>query len=126
MKKILGFVLVILVVGGVWYMTTRNADAPAAPVGGEQATSEVLSGNVSVAIKDYKFSPTPLKVKKGTKVTWTNEDVAKHTVTGDTGTWESKLLAQGETYSHTFDTVGTFPYHCAPHPYMKAAVEVVE
>lgn len=137
MKKILGFILVLAVVGSIWYMATKKADAPVSPVAGEETTTEtpdvtpvvssdVLSGSVSITIKNYKYAPATIKVKKGTKITWTNEDVAGHTVTADNGSWESKLLAKGGTYEKTFDSVGTFAYHCAPHPYMKASIEVVE
>ena len=37
-----------------------------------------------------------------------------------------ELLAKVESYSWTFNTVGTYTYHCSPHPYMKGIVEVVE
>ena len=36
------------------------------------------------------------------------------------------LLAKGERYSFTFTKVGSYPYHCAPHPYMQGAVVVTE
>lgn len=85
----------------------------------------------TVIIQDYAFSPSPITVKKGTAVTWTNKDMAKHNIEMDEGQpeggpAESPLLNKGETYSYTFDTVGTFNYHCSPHPYMKGSVVVVE
>ena len=135
MKKAWGFILVVVVIGVIWYMSTMKATAPAAPGAIEPATetpsatapsTEALSGKVDLTIKDYKYSPSPIRVKKGTTITWTNQDLAKHTVTVDSGKWESELLAQGASYSRTFDTVGTFAYHCSPHPYMKGVVEVVE
>lgn len=33
-------------------------------------------------------------------------------------------LDEGATWSHVFNETGTFPYHCAPHPWMKATVIV--
>ena len=128
MKKALGFLLVIIVVGVVWYMSTMKAVAPETPVGetANNTSETVLSGTVNLSIKDYKYNPSPIKVKKGTTLVWTNEDVAKHTVSADSGKWESELLAQGQSYTRVFDTVGSFAYHCSPHPYMKGSVEVVE
>lgn len=79
-----------------------------------------------VIIEKYAFSPKLLTVKKGTTVTWTNKDIAKHTVTGKNGGPASALFGQGESYSYTFDTAGTFDYFCEPHPYMTATVEVTE
>lgn len=80
-----------------------------------------------VAIENFAFSPAAITVKKGTTVTWTNNDSTSHTVTGDqTGGPDSELLGQGKSYSFTFNTVGTFAYHCAPHPQMTGKVTVTE
>ena len=79
-----------------------------------------------VTIHDYSFLPATLTVKKGTTVTWTNDDIAKHTVTGDHSGPSSDFFGQGQSYSYTFDAPGTYPYHCEPHPYMTATVVVTE
>ena len=60
----------------------------------------------------------------GTTVTWTNSDSTQHTVTADDGSFDSGVLAQGQTFSHTFDTAGTIAYHCTIHPNMQATVTV--
>ncbi len=84
----------------------------------------------SVVIQDYTFNPNPLKVKKGTTVTWTNTDTAKHNVAFDDGQPAKKLdgplFGKNETYQFTFASAGTYKYHCSPHPYMKGVVEVTE
>ncbi len=69
----------------------------------------------SVSIKNMAYNPSSLTVKKGTKVTWTNDDVIPHTVTGSTGGPSNSDLEPGKSYSFTFDTVGTFNYHCVFH-----------
>lgn len=84
------------------------------------------AAQISVSIANFAFAPAPLTVKKGTKVTWTNQDSVGHTATGDSDGPASSLLNQGGSYSFTFDTVGTFPYHCSPHPFMKGTVTVTE
>ncbi len=87
------------------------------------------SGEVAVAISDYTFGPAKVTVKKGSKVTWTNQDGVEHDISPDKTTTEfkkSELLGKGKSYSVTFNTVGTYTYHCGPHPYMKGTVEVVE
>jgi plastocyanin len=82
----------------------------------------------NVAIDNFAFSPASITVKKGTTVTWTNKDSAAHTVTenDDQKGPDSGDLAQGKTYSFTFDTVGTFKYHCTIHPDMTGTVTVTE
>lgn len=97
--------------------------ATPAPTAAATPTPEVNG----VAIKDYKFAPDRITVKKGASVTWVNEDQAPHTVTSDAGTeLDSALLQKGQSYTHAFNAVGLYTYHCSPHPYMKASVEVVE
>src|SRR5207249_10262495 len=75
--------------------------------------------------QNFAFSPAILTVYQDTTVRWTNMDTAPHTSTSDTGIWDSGTLAQGQTYSRRFDTVGTFPYHCTVHPNMMANVVVL-
>jgi plastocyanin len=45
-------------------------------------------------------------------------------VTSDTGAFDSGSLAPGAKFSFTFQTRGSFPYHCTPHPGMVATVVV--
>lgn len=95
----------------------------------DNSVDEVQSGTVEMDIKDFAFAQKSLKIKKGTTVTWTNRDDARHDVAPDTESDAFRggpLLAQGESYSFTFNTAGTYSYICSPHPYMKASVEVVE
>jgi plastocyanin len=78
-----------------------------------------------VTIQGFAFSPFDLKINKGDTVVWTNKDTASHTVVSDTGNeLASDTLATDQTYSHTFNEVGTFNYHCGIHLSMKARVEV--
>ncbi|MCA9325159.1 cupredoxin family copper-binding protein [Candidatus Saccharibacteria bacterium] len=81
----------------------------------------------AVTIKDFAFSPAKITVKVGTKVTWTNQDSTPHTVTADSGSGpDSGTMNQGQTYSFTYDTVGSFPYHCNFHSNMTGTVEVTQ
>ena len=83
----------------------------------------------TVLISNYEYSPKKITVKKGTTISWINKDIAKHTVTVDTDITNgpnSDFFGQGKSYKFTFNKVGTYPYHCEPHPYMKAIVEVIE
>jgi len=94
--------------------------------GSNSSNTTVLGGKATAMIVNMAFTPNPIKVKKGTTVTWTNQDVASHTVTGDNGGPNSSTIATGQSYSFTFNTVGTFNYHCAIHPSMKGSVIVTE
>ncbi len=80
--------------------------------------------NASVSIQNFAFSTPTVRIKKGARVTWTNLDSTPHTATSDAGSFSSATLAQGASYSFTFNTVGSFPYHCQPHPSMKGTIIV--
>ncbi len=103
---------------------TPSAALTAAPSAEPSASSGGSGGEEAVTIKGFTFAPAALSVKVGTTVTWTNQDGATHTVTFDVGDDTSGDLGNGGTYSETFATAGTFPYHCAIHPSMKATVTV--
>jgi plastocyanin len=76
------------------------------------------------ALGNQAFAPSPATVPVGTTITWTNNDTSTHTVTSDSGAFDSGSLAPGAKFSFTFQTRGTFPYHCSPHPSMVATVVV--
>ena len=77
-----------------------------------------------VTIQNMAFSPATLTVTAGTTVKWTNKDAYTHTVTSDTGVFDSGSISGNGVYSYTFNTAGTFAYHCTIHPTMKAQVIV--
>ena len=70
------------------------------------------------------YSPDTIVVVLGVNntVVWTNNDSQPHTVTGSG--FDSGYLAPGATFSHTFTTPGTYPYHCQYHPWMTGSVVV--
>jgi amicyanin len=79
----------------------------------------------AVTIKGFSFNPSTLTVAVGTTVTWTNEDSVSHTVTSDSGSeLSSPNIPSGQTYSHTFNSTGTFDYHCSIHTSMKGKIVV--
>lgn len=96
-------------------------NAPAAA-----ATSlPAISGNeVKVTISGFAFDPATVTIKVGETVTWTNQDAVVHTVAADDNSWNSENLGNGASYSHTFDSAGTFTYRCGVHPSMKGTVIV--
>jgi plastocyanin len=89
----------------------------------EDEGDEAAAGE-AIEIVDFAFSPAELTVPVGTTVTWTNQDSAPHTVTADDGSFDSGRLNQGDSFSFTFETPGTYTYVCAFHPNMTATITV--
>ena len=80
---------------------------------------------INISIVNYEYKPKHIKIKIGTRVTWTNFDIIGHTITSkDDNYLDSQLLDETETYSRVFNTKGTYNYYCIPHPFMKGVVEV--
>ena len=85
------------------------------------AVTTAQSANV-VLIENHSFNPASLTIKVGDSVTWTNKDSASHNVIF--ADFESDLMKKEDSFTHTFDTAGTFTYICGPHPYMEGTIEV--
>ncbi len=137
MKKTLVLVIVLVVIAiAAYFLVFKKSEAPlspstpdntqSTPVNNTQPTVPNNPASASVEIKNFAFNPGTVTVKVGTKVTWTNNDSAPHTVTSDSGSpLNSKsILSPGQSFSYTFTTAGTFPYHCTIHPTMKGQVVV--
>ncbi len=81
---------------------------------------------------DGCFIPNPVTIPVGGTVTWENNDTAAHTSTagsateGPSGVFDSSLIMAGSSFSHTFDSAGTFDYFCMVHPWMAGSVIVVD
>ena len=111
---------------------TTGVTATTAPTATPTATATQAGNTQTVVITDgggsFAFSPASLTIKAGTTVTWKNTTAAPHTVTSDDGksfdSGASSPIASGGSFSFTFKTAGTFAYHCAIHPFMKATIIV--
>jgi plastocyanin len=93
----------------------KKKAAPAAPQAGNAVAAD---------IRGFVFEPGTIQAKVGQKVTWTNHDPAAHTVTQEGGGFDSRQMASGGTFTHTFDQPGEYRYICALHPGMKGTVVV--
>lgn len=124
--------LAVVAIGAVMANPERNNlsnEKPQSNSSAASATEAPASEPNTVDINNYKFGPGKLTVKKGTKVTWVNRDKDRHSIIPDKESDSfagSSLLAKDEKYSITFDKAGIYEYHCGPHPYMKASIEVTE
>ena len=81
----------------------------------------------------YKPNPFTVSLNGQSSVTvvWGNDDVAgangvSHTVTqdGNTPTFDSNGMDQGETFEHVFTAAGSYNYHCKFHQGMIGTVIV--
>ncbi len=122
-----------LVLTGTALMALMAACAPvSSPSGAGASASSAAAGATAVAVQmtdALKFDPASVTVPRGTMVTWRNTSQTAHTVTDDPAkaanpadaqlpsgaqAWDSGNVDPGQTFSHTFDTPGTYKYFCTP------------
>jgi plastocyanin len=77
-----------------------------------------------VVIPGKFFSPRREIVLVGDTVTWRNQDSSSHTATAADGSFDSRNLAPGATFSQTFFAAGQHVYVCTIHRYMRGEVDV--
>jgi len=133
MKKIIGSVAILLALlsisgcGSSSGDSTLNGATPdnPAPNNPVQDKTSVLPKEDQPPVADIKnfaeiniqndaFAPATLTIKKGTLVTWTNNDSAAHAIKSNL--FNSGELAKGDTYKFLFNNPETFDYSCGIHP----------
>ncbi len=113
------------VFGGCSYsQTTPTTSVPSSSTSTTSTTTPAATGQNTVTIQNFSFSPSILTVKVGDKVTWTNQDSMGHSVTADDKSFDTGVMANGESKSLTFAKAGSFAYHCSVHPSMMGTVVV--
>ena len=84
----------------------------------------------AVSIKDFEYGPPEIKVKLGTKVTWTNDDSTVHTATsratgsGGSAVFGTDTIREGKRGAVTLTKPGEFDYYCQFHPTMSGKLTV--
>ena len=103
----------------------RRSLALAAAIGLLAAPLAVLAETV-VQVGHNRLEPADIMVKAGETVKFHNQDSMPggHTIVSDEGKFSSPPLAKDESWTHTFDEAGSFPYHIEQHPSAKGTVTV--
>ncbi len=103
----------------------------------QEAASPFASPVTAVTVKmtsQLRFEPEEVTIQRGETIRWVNASPIPHTTTGDpeknpvketrpelarlppgAEPWESGLLNEGQSFSHTFTATGEYQYFCIPH-----------
>jgi LPXTG-motif cell wall-anchored protein len=84
----------------------------------------IAAASTGVTISDFQFAPSAVTVNVGDTVTWTNDGPTPHSATANDGSFDTGIMEEGGSGSHTFTEAGTFSYICTPHPNMTGTVTV--
>ena len=119
MLSVTGLILLLTACGS----SSPSTPTPSSPAPGAGGTPVTIVSGASI-MTTTAFAPNPITVGVGGSVTWTNNDNTSHNATANDGTWNSGNIAPGASFTRSFPTAGSFPYHCTIHPGMVATVVV--
>ncbi len=77
-----------------------------------------------VTIEFSNYRPSQIDVLPGETVSWTNVSTRTHTVTSDSGLFDSGTVDSGGHFAHRFDVAGAYAYHCVIHPSITGEIDV--
>ena len=97
-----------------------------------QAEVSIMTGSEIQGCEEHDecLSPSMVTLDVGGEVIWTNHGVSKITITSGTasdgpdGTFDSGLLATGESFSFTFEEHGEFTYFSQIQPWIVGTITV--
>ena len=117
----LAVILVAAVLGLIWLLyfnnqrtkeTTKTTPSPA-----------IAASEAKVSITKDGFVPATISIKKGSQVTWANQDSSSHQIASDPHPTHTSLkallsdqLAKDDSFSFIFEKAGTFTYHDELNP----------
>ncbi|MFO8174956.1 MAG: plastocyanin/azurin family copper-binding protein [Longimicrobiales bacterium] len=111
MKNLQRFLSLVLASG---FIAFSGCDGSGGYVLARDGDAEVVG---IVLTQSLTFEPDEVTISPGTTVRWTNAAPVFHTITPDDhNEWiQATVQEAGETFEHTFQRVGVFPYYCAVH-----------
>jgi len=129
MKKIFSiivFLLLLITSGCIFNSNNTNVQTipstPSVPTTPTVQTKTQTVKTYNINVQNFSFTPATLTIKKGSVVTWINNDSVPHTI--NSTIFDSDKLSKNQSFSYTFNNAGTFDYYCGLHPSMKGAIIV--
>ena len=118
-------VVAVVLAGGSTSSTPSTSSSVSRSTSGS-ASSAVASGKkLVITIQNYAFHPAAVTVKGGTAVTVINRDQTQHTLTADSGAFDTGTIQPGQAKHLSLPRAGSFSYHCAFHAFMTGSIKVV-
>jgi plastocyanin len=98
-----------------------NSSSPTTPGNSGSLMTVFITGNLGA----QSYSPSTMTVSTGQQINWKNNDNTVHTATLP-GTFDTGNIPALSAHDNpvTFNTKGTFTYHCTLHPGMIGTIVV--
>src|SRR3954452_2740908 len=102
-----------------------GAPAKAAATTAAAKTAETpKSAGTTVEMTNTTFQPQSIDVKVGDTVTFVNKDEIAHTATAGDGSFDSKTMEAGASFTFKATKAGQIAYVCNFHPGMTGTINV--
>lgn len=101
--------------------TTPEAPPAPKPAAKKPAPKPVYA---YITITDTGFFPAGATIKAGTTVVWTNKTQGSHSVESENNLIHSGNIAPGKSFSHTYTSVGSYPFYDGSHTEFKGTIYV--
>ena len=98
--------------------------APAKAAATTAAEAPAKTAGTTVEMTNTTFSPQTIDVKVGDTVTFVNKDEIAHTATAGDGSFDSKTMEAGATFTFKATKAGQIDYVCNFHPGMTGTINV--
>lgn len=94
--------------------------------GAMEKEADELTKGTTIKVKNFTYVPATLTVKAGEKISYTNLDVAGHSVTSDDAkSFDTGVVGKDQSVTFTAPSKpGSYGFHCTPHPSIKGTVIV--
>jgi len=87
-------------------------------------TKAALAPN-EIGIDNFRFAPSPLTVKSGTRIVWVNNDDVPHLIVSTQNKFrQSAVLDTNQRFAITLTKPGSYDYFCSLHPVMQGRIIV--
>jgi hypothetical protein len=80
---------------------------------------------IEYIVSDYASGGAGVSCWPCPQLTWVNNDDRPHTITSDSGSFDSGPIAPGASWAWTFTQPGDYEYYCSYHDSMVGSVSVV-
>jgi len=115
--------LLVPVVALVTVVVTLNVTDDSTSSAASTSPGATAGSGTAISIKNFMFSPNPIKAKAGAEITVTNDDGTTHTLTAVDKSFDTGNLDGGASKTITVASPGTYKYFCNIHNYMTGTIE---
>ncbi|WMW23295.1 hypothetical protein RE476_05570 [Methanolobus mangrovi] len=123
------FLIVLVSVLTLFFSGCVEEQSSDIPSNEDTSESQAIKADAIVYIDKYEFHPYSTTISSGDTVRWINNDSVAFIIKGNLvggNSFQSPTLRKNDTFTYTFEDVGTYNYELVTHPWTNGGLIVVE